>query len=71
MVLSLAALTIGILISYVLIEALLNMLYPDAIPISLRSRTIQVVLIMVILTVVITQVRKVATSNLVEGLRVE
>ena len=71
-VLSLAALTIGIPISYVLIEALLNMLYPDAIPISYSGVVLSgVVLIMVILTVVITQVRKVATSNLVEGLRVE
>ena len=71
-VLSLVALFIGLPISYVLIGELLEFLYAYPMPLTYSGMIISAgLLLLVLFTVIATQVSKVFRSNPVEGLRVE
>ncbi|MEM9832368.1 MAG: ABC transporter permease [Bacteroidota bacterium] len=71
-ILCLVALVLGLPISYVLTKASMDMMYPISVPIGyLEIALPAVILVVVLLAVVSTQVRKVSKSNLVEGLRTE
>jgi len=66
------ALIIGAPISYFFTKAYLNMLFAYPMPMSLNGIVISlIILILVLLAVVSTQVRKVLKSNPVDGLKVE
>lgn len=70
--LSVTALTLGAPISYVLIQANLDMMFPHPMPQSYSGVLLAVmILISVMAAVIFTQIRKVSTSNPVEGLKVE
>lgn len=70
--LSTIAVIIGAPVSYVLIKALIGLLYPDPVPMGYAGVAIAVViLIFVLLAVVSTQVNRVSKSNPVDGLKVE
>ena len=71
-VLSMVALTIGAPVSYLLIKALMDMLYPDPMPMGYGGVALSVmILVLVLLAVISTQINKVSKSNLVDGLKVE
>ena len=71
-VLCFAALIFGLPLSYVLIKALLSMLYPNFTPIRFLEIALPaIILVTVLLAVVSVQIGKVSKSNLVEGLRTE
>lgn len=71
-VLSIIALVIAAPISYVFIEAYLDMLFYYPMPMDYSGVAISMVLlIVVLLTVISTQIRKVSKSNPVDGLKVE
>lgn len=66
------ALTIGAPMSYFSIKAVLDFAYPYHMPITFWSVALaSVVLILVLLTTVFTQIRKVLKSNPVNGLKIE
>ncbi|MDN5205488.1 ABC transporter permease [Fulvivirgaceae bacterium BMA10] len=72
MILAAVALLIGAPISYVFIEAYLDMLFVYHIPMSYSSVAISVVILtLVLLAVISTQIRKVSKSNPVDGLKAE
>lgn len=71
-VLFVIALAVGAPVSYVLIEALLDMVYPYHIPMNFTGVALSVIiLIVVLLATVSTQIGKVSKSNPVDGIRVE
>lgn len=71
-VLTVVALIIGAPVSYVLIKANIEMMYPDPMPMSYSSVAVAVgILVSVLMAVVFSQVRRVSRSNPVNGLRVE
>ncbi|MFK7952501.1 MAG: ABC transporter permease [Ekhidna sp.] len=66
------ALLIAAPLSYILIKANLDMLFPDPIPMGFGNITLSIfILISVLLAVISTQIRKVSKSNPVEGLKGE
>ncbi len=66
------ALGLGAPISYFLIEALLDMVYPYHIPMNVSGVAFSVLLLVIVLLLTVsTQVRKVSKSNPVDGIRVE
>ncbi|MEO9806051.1 MAG: FtsX-like permease family protein [Reichenbachiella sp.] len=66
------ALTIGAPISYILIDALLDLVYPYHIPMNYFGVLLAVIiLITVLMATISTQIGKVSKSNPVEGIRVE
>lgn len=65
-------LSLGAPVSYVLIKGLFDMIYNYHIPVTYGGVAIaMVILVFVLLTTVATQVRKVVTTNPVDGLKVE
>jgi putative ABC transport system permease protein len=67
-----AALLIGAPVSYLFTKAYLDMLFSYSMPMDYSGVTIAVIiLILVLLAVISTQIRKVSKSNLVDGLKVE
>ncbi len=72
MVLCLISILIGIPVSYFLVKANLDLMFPDPRPIGYTGVLIAaLLLILVILLVLFVQIRKVLKSNPVEGLKVE
>ncbi|MFY0598630.1 MAG: ABC transporter permease [Cyclobacteriaceae bacterium] len=71
-VLVLIAITIGAPISYLMIKANLDMMFPHPMPHSYSGVAIAVVILVIVLLLVIsTQIRKIAKANPVDGLKVE
>lgn len=72
LLLSIVALIIGAPISYLLVKANLDMMFPHPMPMGYSGVIIAVlILISVLLAVISTQVRKVSRANPVDGLKVE
>lgn len=70
--LAITALLVGAPISYIFTKAYLDMLFSYSMPMGYSGVVISVlILIVVLLAVISTQVRKVSKSNPVEGLKVE
>ncbi|MDJ1470797.1 ABC transporter permease [Xanthocytophaga flava] len=72
LVLIISALAIGVPVSYMLIHTQLNMMFAYPMPMDFSGVSIAVLLLVcVLLGVISIQIRKVAKSNLVKGLKVE
>lgn len=72
LLLTILALIIGAPLSYVLIKANLDMLFPEPMPIGFSGVVFPLAILVVVLTFVMTtQIRKVAKANPVDGLKVE
>lgn len=70
--LTIIALILGAPVSYILIKANLSMLFPEPMPIGITGLVFPlIILISVLLLVFLSQVRKVAKSNPVDGLKAE
>jgi putative ABC transport system permease protein len=70
--LTVVALVVGAVAGYIMIGGMLNMLYAYPIPMSYGGIALSLaILVAVLLAVIFVQVRKVATSNPVKGLKVE
>ncbi len=72
LLLSIAAIVFGAPLGHIMITAMMDMMFPDPRPFAYTSAPISaVILVIVLIAVISTQIRKVSRANPVDGLKVE